>query len=204
MENNNQEKFEVRDLRDKSKFVIDDKFLNGYARFLGVYCVGTYSSLCRYANKEQKCWPSEKRIAKELSIGKNKVIDSIKYLEFWQIIRKQRVGKQATNRYFLLDKKCWKPLALPNLEEFSEVYRINFKSLQDKFQEFTTSISIVRKHNSNEIQKKGDFLLKEKKPYFWGKPMWKDKNGKWLVIHGQNDFREFAGKESEIEWKQCI
>lgn len=41
----------------------------------------------------------------------------------------------------------------------------------------------------------------KKKPYFWEKPMWKDKNNKWWVIYGKDDFREFAGKESEIEWK---
>ena len=40
-----------------------------------------------------------------------------------------------------------------------------------------------------------------KKPYFWNKPMWKDNNGKWWVIHGQNDFREFNEKENKIEWR---
>lgn len=199
--NNDQKKFEVRDMREKDKFVVDDKFLNGYARFLGIYCVGVYNSLCRHANKEQKCWPSIKKVAEELDICRNKVIESTKYLEFWQIIRKQRVGKQATNRYLLLDKKQWKPLNETNLKEFSEVYHINFRGLRHKLQEFIASTSIVRKQKNKEIKKKGDCSIKEKKPYFWGKPMWKDKNGKWWVIHEQNDFREFAGKESEIEWK---
>ena len=200
VETNDQEKFEVRDLREKGRFIMDDKFLNGYARFLKIYALGVYSSLCRYANKEQKCWPSIKRITKELNIGRNKVIDSIKYLEFWKIIKKKRVGLHCTNRYFLLKKDVWKTINEESLKEFSEVYHINFRSLQNKLQEFTTRISIVRKHNSNETQEKGG-LSPKKKPYFLGKPMWRDENGKWFVIYGQNDFREFAGNESEIAWK---
>jgi len=46
--------FDVRDLRKKEQYITDDLFLNGYARFLGIYAVGVYGSLCRHANKEQK------------------------------------------------------------------------------------------------------------------------------------------------------
>jgi len=92
MNTNSQEKFEVRDLRDKNRFVVDDKFLNGYARFLGIYAIGVYNSLCRHANKNQSSWPSINKIAQELGIGRNKVIDGTKNLEFWQIVKKKRVG----------------------------------------------------------------------------------------------------------------
>lgn len=198
---NNQEKFEIRDLREKGRFIVDDKFINGYARFLDVYAVGVYNSLCRHADKKQKCYPSIKTIMQELSIGKNKVVDSIKYLEFWRIIKKQRLGLKLTNRYLLLSKRQWKPLNEENLKTFSEVYNINFKSLSRKLREFTTRTSIVRKHKRKETQKKGNYFSKEKKPYFWGKLMWKDENEKWWIIQGKDDFREFAGKETEIEWR---
>ena len=39
---------------------------------------------------------------------------------------------------------------------------------------------------------------KQKKPYFMNKPMTKDLK---QVIFGQNDFRTFAGKKDDIEWK---
>jgi len=193
---NYQTNFEVRDLREKDRFIVDDKFLNGYARFLGIYAVGVYNSLCRHANRDQRCWPSINRMAKELAISRNKVIDSIKYLEFWQIVKKERLAKKLTNRYLLLSKRYWKPRNKETLKEFSEVYHINFTSLLDKLNELTSSTSIVRKHKSKLFKNKGNV-----RPYFWGKPMWKDKNGKWWVIHGQNDFREFAGKEADIEWE---
>lgn len=200
MENNYQEKFEIRDLREKERFVMDDKFLNGYARFLGIYAVGVYSSLCRHANKAQKSWPAIERIAQELSVGRNKVIDSIKYLEFWQIIKKQRVGLKCTNRYLLLSKKHWKALDASHLKEFSEVYEINLGGLQNKLQEFTTQTSIVRKHKSKETQEKGESSFK-KKPYYDGCEM-RSSNGKWWVIPAnKGPWLEFNAPESEIEWK---
>jgi len=200
MEEDNQEKFEIRDLRDKNRFVVDDKFLNGYARFLGIYCVGVYNSLCRHANKTQKSWPSIKRIAQELDVGRNKVIESIKYLEFWRIIKKERLGLKLTNRYSLLSKRCWKSLEEANLKEFSEVYHINFGGLQDKLQEFTTQTSIVRKHNSKEIQKKGD--SSKKKPYFKGQQMRFSRNKWWVLPNDGGAWLEFAGLEKDIEWKE--
>jgi len=39
---------------------------------------------------------------------------------------------------------------------------------------------------------------KQKQPYFMNKPMTKDLK---QVIWGQNDFRTFAGKKEDIEWK---
>lgn len=147
--NNYRAGFEVRDLREKDRFIVDDRFLNGYARFLGIYAVGVYNSLCRHADREQRCWPSINRMARELSICRNKVIDSIKYLEFWEIIKKERLGKKLTNRYLLLSKRYWKPKNEETLKEFSEVYHINLTSLLNKLHELTSSTSIVRKSKSN-------------------------------------------------------
>lgn len=161
-----EETFEVRDLREKDKFVVDDKFLNGYARFLGIYAVGVYVCLCRHADKDQKTYPAINKIAEELDISRNKVIEAIKCLEFWKIIKKKRVGLKLTNRYYLLKKSLWKAINEENLREFSEVYHKDFRSLCGKLQEFTTGTSIVRKHNSKETQKKG--IILHSKPEFAG------------------------------------
>jgi len=149
---------EVRDLRRKDNFRIDDQFLNGYAKFLGVYAVGVYVSLCRHADKKQKCFPSIKRIAEELDIGRNSVIESLKRLDFWNIVRKEREGKQLTNRYYLIDKNQWRAINEVSLKEYSEVCHINFTSLRDKLHEFMRQTSIVRIHNSKDIKKKGSIL----------------------------------------------
>ncbi|MDI6592059.1 MAG: hypothetical protein QME61_03990 [Patescibacteria group bacterium] len=41
-----------------------------------------------------------------------------------------------------------------------------------------------------------------KKPYFQGKPMvWSETKKKWFVISPEGEWLEFAGKESDIEWR---
>lgn len=44
---------------------------------------------------------------------------------------------------------------------------------------------------------------KVKKPYYKGKPMvWSELKKKWYVIDENGNWLEFAGKESDIEWKE--
>lgn len=41
-----------------------------------------------------------------------------------------------------------------------------------------------------------------KKPFFRGDPMvWSETKKKWFVVTGDNDWLEFVGKESDMEWK---
>ena len=143
-------KFEIRDLRDKNKFIMDDKFLNGYARFTGIYAVGVYSSLCRHANKEQASWPSIEKISEELTIGRKKVIESIKYLEFWQIVKKERTGKRCNNRYYLVDKKFWKPIGEVSVRDFSEVSVRDFTSVCEGLHRSLTGTSNSKETHSKE------------------------------------------------------
>ena len=155
MKNKKEEfQFEVRDLRNKNKFIMDDKFLNGYARFVGIYAVGVYNSLCRHANKEQSSWPSIKKIGEELGVSMPKIIESIKFLEFWRIIEKIRVGKRATNRYCLIDKKYWKALSDVNVVNFSDVNHINFTSKQRLLHMLTTLTSNSKETHSKETHSK--------------------------------------------------
>jgi len=107
MDKYNSQQFEIRDLRRKDKFFIDDLYLNGYAKKCGVYATGVYLSLCRHADKHQRCFPSWKKIAEELRISTKQVGRSIKILESFNIIKKFRVGKKLNNRYVLLDKSEW-------------------------------------------------------------------------------------------------
>ena len=104
--------FTVRDLRKKQFFMLDDIYLNGYARFLDAHTTVVYLSLCRHADKEQSCFASQKLIAQEHNIGERTVRDKIKLLEAWNIIRVERIrsddGKWLNNTYFLVDKDEWK------------------------------------------------------------------------------------------------
>lgn len=149
-----QEKIEIRDLRQKEQFILDDVFLNGYAKFVGIYAVGVYCSFCRHANKEQTSWPSIETIAGELGIGRNSVIDAIKRLEFWGTVVKIRVGKMANNRYVLTNKKTWKEISEVCLKDFSEVCGEDFTSLLRKLHGFATQTSNSKEPQSKEPQKR--------------------------------------------------
>lgn len=104
--------FKVRDLRKKEQFIIDDSYLNGYAKIFGPSGTAVYLSLCRRANKEQFCFPSEKTIAEDHDITDRTVRTHIKRLIEAHILRvereRSRSGKWRHNVYYLLDKSEWK------------------------------------------------------------------------------------------------
>ncbi len=100
--------FEVRDIRKKNWFWLDNEFFNGYAKLLGSIALAIYLALCRHADKNQKVYPSQATIAKETGLSRATVNEWIKVLCYFRIIKKVRVGKMVNNRYYLLDKKHWR------------------------------------------------------------------------------------------------
>jgi len=107
----NEEKFKVRDFRNKGFFMIDDVYLNGWAKRLKPTATAVYISLCRHADKEQFCFPLQSLIAKQHSISRPSVQRAIKKLVEFNIVRceQQRSlrGKFKRNVYYLLDKSEW-------------------------------------------------------------------------------------------------
>jgi biotin operon repressor len=104
---------EIRDNRQKEWFWLDNEYLNGYAKHLGVYCTAVYISLCRHAdNKTQSCFPSMRLIADENGMSTKTVERATKTLEEWGIISitksKNKDGTQANNLYILTAKSSWK------------------------------------------------------------------------------------------------
>ena len=103
----------VRDLRIKEKFMVDDAYLNGYARVCGIYATGVYLALCRHCSKNQLSFPGIDLISEKLSISRPSVIRAIAMLEKYNIIKvtrgKDKQGRQKSNVYILLDKSIWKP-----------------------------------------------------------------------------------------------
>lgn len=112
--------FRVRDFRDKGFFMLDDVYLNGYAKYLGTTASMVYISLCRHADKEQKSFPSQELIGEELGINSRVVMRKIASLEDWNIISKKRTrnkeGKWIYNTYYLLDKSEWRKPPTQNVQ----------------------------------------------------------------------------------------
>lgn len=175
-----QELFEVRDMRHKEKFQIDDAYLNGYAKICGVYATGVYVSLCRHADKEQKCWPSLDKIAEELAISKSQTRRAIKILVKQNIIKVKRLGKKLNNRYYLIDKSEWSGRTLTISPQDTHLYPDRTLHSKD------THIRNTHIRESNY------------KMFYHGQPVIKD-YGKLYVLQG-GDKILFTGKESEIEY----
>jgi hypothetical protein len=104
----------IIDSRNKQYFVVDDVYLNGYARHLGPIASMIYISLCRHASKEQTSFPSQELIATEIKACVRSFVDKLALLEKWNLISIERFrrsdGKWLRNNYTLLDKSVWKSI----------------------------------------------------------------------------------------------
>lgn len=105
---------EIRDNRAKEWFWLDNEYLNGYAKHLGVMCTNVYISLCRHAHNEtQTCFPSMEQIGEEIGVKRNAVSRAIGTLKEWNIISIQEGydpenKRRKNNVYTLLSKSEWK------------------------------------------------------------------------------------------------
>ena len=102
------DRFEVRDTRAQSRFFIDNAFYDEFVPVFGSSLSMVYVALVRHANKAQKTWPSQTRLAGQLGLSRKWVGVQLQILECFNLIRTVRVGKACTNRYYLVDEKHWR------------------------------------------------------------------------------------------------
>ena len=99
------EQFEVRDMRARTRFFVDNVFYDKFVPVFGPSLSMVYVALVRHANREQKTWPSQTRIATQLGMSRQWINVQLQMLEAFGLIKKVRVGKMCANRYYLLDEK---------------------------------------------------------------------------------------------------
>ena len=83
----NEKTFQIRDKRQKGFFMINNEYLNGYAKYLSPVITIVYLTLCRHVDSEEKCWPSIKLISEKNNISRSSVLRSIKILEKMNMIK---------------------------------------------------------------------------------------------------------------------
>jgi hypothetical protein len=89
-------KIQIRDLRKQGWYFTDNDFIDkGYSRILGANAFAVYNGLCRHADNKTQ------------GISRMTVMDSIRALEIFSIVKRIRVGKMCNNRYYLIDKALW-------------------------------------------------------------------------------------------------
>jgi hypothetical protein len=101
------QQIEVRDAREKEFFIVDDAYLNGYAKTCGVHASMVYFALCRHAGKDQTCFPSVGLMGSKLGMAKKTVIKGLRVLEDHKIIKVDRLHGQP-NIYTLTNKRHWR------------------------------------------------------------------------------------------------
>lgn len=210
--------FKVRDLRKKNQFIVDDVYLNSYAKVFGSNGTAVYLSLCRRVNKEQTCFPSEKLIAKDHGISDRTVRKFIKLLRYGNLIGIDRVrsksGKWLHNEYTLFDKSVWKkPEEIFSFgihrkidpapeEDFNNKLE---KQIPPKDAQNKESHKKDDSHSQELTEKVRDLANAYKngnrkfKPYFDGYEMRWSRNMWWVIKEGT--WKEFAGSEKDIEWR---
>lgn len=150
-----QMEIKIRDLRKPEFFRVDNRFLDNYARAIGVYAVGVYLSLCRHAFNER--WPSIQEISDELNISNPKIYQAIETLQMFGIIKKERIGKCEKNIYYLIDRDEWLGKeAVDNLLKSgaSDVNDVNISSKPRLHHQLTTFTSYIKAKNVLKTYKK--------------------------------------------------
>ena len=104
--------FKIRDKRKNGWFYIDNEYLNGLGKHLGPIGIAVYVSLCRHTNNEtQESYPSQERIAEEISVSRKTVKKYIGLLKNHNVIditqERSADGRFLHNVYILMDKEVW-------------------------------------------------------------------------------------------------
>lgn len=102
----------VRDVRTKSHFIVDDEYLNGFAKVCGASASMVYLCLCRHADQGQKAFPSIKLMSEKLGVDPRTIRRGIDILVAHNIIvkgrqRNPKSGRWWHNAYLLNDKSVW-------------------------------------------------------------------------------------------------
>lgn len=150
----------IIDNRNVQKFFIDDEYVDSFAETCGWKATVAYMALCRFAGRDQACFPKITTLAKKMAVSKNTIIAGLKALEEAGIIEVERTkdecGKQVNNVYYLLDKSAWKqesrvpiedsvpsPCRVPIRESIKEPQSLSYNLL--------TNVNKLQ-NNENEVE----------------------------------------------------
>lgn len=174
---------EIRDIRTKEKYSIDDAYLNGFARLLKPTATAIYNSLCRHADLNQSSFPSLKLLSEQHGISVKSAQRAIKKLREHNIIAYEQVrsksGKWLRNKYYLLDKKNW-TLTTVGQKRLSDNHRTFLKNTVGQNRPSKDTHNNINNNNNNSnyyyyyaskdaeaspLVKKNNSLIKKEKTY---------------------------------------
>jgi DNA-binding MarR family transcriptional regulator len=94
----------IRDRRRRSWFSTDNEIVDDYGPKLGIYGLGVYCVLCRYAYSEtEEATVSLRTLARKLRVGQTKLLETLDALEDAGLISIERGDRAHSNVYTLLE-----------------------------------------------------------------------------------------------------
>lgn len=121
----------IRDLRKGNKFFIDNAFIDFYGPLFGTKLLAVYNILCRYANKNQRSYPSIKKIASMIKVSEKTIKNALSVLSKLNVVKKKRLGNGLSNSYWLLDDSKWIKKNIENYIDFT-IWNNNRFTLSDR------------------------------------------------------------------------
>lgn len=101
----NEEKIEIRDLRDGDWYWVHKAVIQEYASKIGAIAIVIYDFLASLADSNQKCFPSQKYISETLGYSRATINKKIKLLERNRLIRIEKRNRYHCV-YQLLKVRC--------------------------------------------------------------------------------------------------
>jgi len=101
----NQEKIEIRDLRNGDWYWVHKAVIREYAPKVGAIGIAVYNFLASLADGRQICFPSQRYIAERLGYSRSYINETLKLLEKNGLIRIEKKGRYH-RIYHLLKLRC--------------------------------------------------------------------------------------------------
>lgn len=131
-------KIEVRDLRNGDWYWIHKIVYEEYAEKIGIGGLAAYNALCYYSNQKSECFPSLNTMAKKLNCSIPTLLKYLSILEKYKLIKK--VNRQKEN--------------LPNIYYLIKIFNKGTKNfLQGLIKNFNTNNNNITRINNNIIKK---------------------------------------------------
>jgi len=101
----NEQRFDIRDLRNGGWYWIPKAVIQEYTQKVGAIGIAVYNLLASLADRGQGCFPSQKYIAKSLGYSRSYINETLKALERNGLIRIEKKGRYH-RVYHLLKVRC--------------------------------------------------------------------------------------------------
>ncbi|MFQ6031846.1 MAG: helix-turn-helix domain-containing protein [Candidatus Zixiibacteriota bacterium] len=137
----NEQRFEIRDLRNGDWCWIHKAVIQEYTQKIGAIGITVYNFLASLADRCQGCFPSQKYIAKSLGYSRSYINETLKALERNKLIRIEKRGRYH-RVYHLLKVRC-------------RLYRTQVSTIANSGVNYSDTNNNKRTRNNNNIDIEG-------------------------------------------------